>query len=533
MAHRAVDTVRSITREPGGGHGAPGRVPHRVVPVAVLGTLLAVAVAARLFAITGAYELFIDEVTYTDLGLSVAIGEGVRLHGEPFHLHPPGLFLVLAGVMGVLSLTTEDLGTLTYAMRPVPAVLGSVTPVLVTVLVRRATRSWALAACGGALLVLEPFLIRFDSRVLLEAQAMCFAAAGFVGLTWLLDRHRRGATAAWPAVLVGLLMAASMLTKETYASVAVLPVLVLLVTRLVLPRRTTVLVLASTVTTYLVYVLVLGFTGQLGEWFESKTSGVRRLLGLTQMTGFNSDTHSVSLVDRILVNLANFAVTYSLIGLGAVATLWLLLVLRRGHPVPAVDRPVAVLVVVWALCAIVHLSYAVTLGTLEEQMFYLLVVTAVPAVCVAARVLLTGPRPPLLRRTSPRVLGSLLALGLAAAVTVNAVVWWRVHTVPDDAYARFLAWADAELPRGSRVVTTDETTQFVLDNMRVIRLETGAEARDFRAEYVLILTELVEQGYSTVDTEMLGIIDQGRLVFSAEGRTIGELRVYDVSDVTA
>jgi hypothetical protein len=533
MVHRAVDTVRSITRLPDEGDGAPGRVPRRVVPVVVLGTLLAAALAARLFAITRSYELFIDEVTYTDLGLSVAVGEGVRLHGEPFHLHPPGLFLVLAGVMGALGLTTEDLGTLTYAMRPVPAVLGSITPVLVAVLVRRATRSWCLAACGGALLVLEPFLIRFDSRVLLEAQAMCFAAAGFLGLTWLLDRHRRGVTAAWPAVVVGLAMAAAMLTKETYASVAVLPVLLLLVTGLVLPRRTTALVLASTVTTYLVYVLVLGLTGQLGEWFESKTSGVRRLLGLTQITGFNSATHSVSLVDRILVNLANFAVTYSLIGLGAVATLWLLLVLRRGHPVPTVDRPVAVLVVVWALCAMVHLGYAVTLGTLEEQMFYLLVVTAVPAICVAARVLLSGPRPPLIRRVPARVLRGVLTLGLTVAVTANAVVWWRVHTVPDDAYAQFLAWAEAELPRGSRVVTTDETTQFVLDDMRVIRLETGAETRDFRAQYVLVLTELLEQGYSAVDTDLLDIIDQGRVVFSADSRTLGELRVYDVSDVTA
>lgn len=533
------------------------RAPRRLTrSVLVLAVLLAAA-AVRLIGVTRTQELFIDEVTYTDLTVSVATGEGVRLHGESFHLHPPGLFLLLAAVVRGLGLQTADLAALTYDLRAVPALFGSVTAAAVALLVLRAARSRRAAACAGALLAVEPFLVRFDGRVLLEAQAMGFAAVGMLGLVWLLDRQGRGDEAVWPAVLVGQLLVASLLTKETYASVAVLPVLVLLLTGTVLHRRTSATVLASTVSSYLLYVLVLAVNGEAGAWFAAKTVGVRRLLGITQLTGFNAEADgSASLVERVLAKLVDFALTYSLIGLGVLSALWLLLLLRRGAPLP--DRPVVVLLVLWSACAQLHLAYAVTFGTLEEQMFYLLVVTAVAVLLVAAVLAVSETGPPLpfalerwaaaghrqagrhrsgrgtphRRERTPRAaVRALLADGLAVALVAGSATWVRAHTVPDDAYARFLAWAEVALPRGSRVATTDETTQFVLEDTRVLRLETGAEARAFRAQYVVVVTELVEQGYSRVDADLLGLVRQGRLVFSASGRTVGELQVYDVSSV--
>lgn len=513
--------------------GPPSTGPVRRRTVAAIAGLLLLAAALRLFHLDRAFELFIDEVTYTDIALSLAEGDGVRLHGESFHLHPPGLFLVLAAVMRVLGLELDDIATLTYEMRFVPALFGSITPAAVALVVRVATGRWAYALPAGVLLAIEPFLIRFDSRVLLEAQAMSLAALGFLGLVWLLRRRRAGRLRSRDAVLVGLLMFGSLITKETYASVAVLPVLVLLVTGLVLPRRTSISVFGTTVACYAVYVAVLVLNGEFLDWIDSKTSGIQRLLGLSQITGFNSSGHSAGLVDRILVNLVNFGVTYSLIGLGVLSTVWLLLLLRRGGTVPGCDRGVVVLVVIWSLCAQVHLGYAVTLGTLEEQMFYLLVVTAVPAVCVAAAALLAvgAPvRPPLLGWLSHRLAAGLLSAGLVVALTVDAAVWWRIHTVRDDAYARFLDWAEGSLPPTSRVVATDETTQFVLDDARVIRLETGAETREFRAQYVVVVTELLEQGYSDADADLLDIVRQGELVFEAEGRTVGALQVYDVTE---
>jgi hypothetical protein len=277
--------------------------------------------------------------------------------------------------------------------------------------------------------------------------------------------------------------------------------------------------------------------GQGGEWFEQKTRGVRRLLGLTQITGFNQEG-SVGLVDRILANLINFAVTYGLIALGLLSTAWLLLQLRRDE-VPAALRDSTILLVIWSLGATAHLAYAVTLGTLEEQMFYLLVVTAVPVVSVAAHLLLqptvhsAAHRAPLPRRSWPLRPHVALPIAFAVAVAVNLTVWSRIHTVPDDGYARFLAWAATGLPRGSTLAVTDETTQFVLAKVRVGRWETGDELRVNRVDYVLVIGELVQQGYSDVDEEFLQVTHESPVMFHVESRSLGSLTVYDVHSATA
>jgi hypothetical protein len=519
-----------------GPDGAPsarwwhGRWAGPAVALAVVG----LAAVLRLWRIRESYELFIDEVTYAEIARTVALGQGVLLYGEPFFLHPPALF-------GTLALATTwfgidpDIAGQVLALRPVPAAIGALTPGLVALLVHRVTRSIAAAAGVGVLLALEPFLIRFDSRVLLESQAMATAAAGFLVLHVAAERERRGRSPALAAVAAAVLLLASLLTKETYAFVGAFPVAGLLVAGAGLRRRTSGLVLGTVVTGYAAYVAALAFAGQAGEWFAQKTRGVSRLLGLTQITGFNQEG-GVGFAERVVANLVSFAVTYAVIGLGLLAVAWIVLQLRRGD-VPDDVRPGVVLLLAWSAGATVHLGYAVTLGTLEEQMFYLLVVTAVPLVATAA-VLLVRPGQPAARhrsgRRSPataRRLGAALVAALLVAVAVDAAVWWRVHTVPDDAYGRFLAWAGSGLPQGSALAVTDETTQFVLRGTRVGRWETGAELRENGAEYVLVVSELVRQGYSDVDAEFLRIAEQGHVVFRAEGRSLGQVTVHDIRGV--
>ena len=492
-----------------------------------------VAVTLRLFRIRESYELFIDEVTYTEIARNITLGQGVLLYGEPFFLHPPAMLGSLALALTVIG-TDQDIAGLALALRPVPAVIGSLTPGLTALLLHRLTGSGRLAAAGGLLLAIEPFLIRFDSRVLLEAQAMAASTAGFLLLIVLVDRERRGRPVTALAVTAGLLLLVALLTKETYAFVGIFPAVGLLVTGLALTRRTSGIVVLTVIAGYLAYVLSLVFAGQGAEWFTQKTSGVRRLLGITQITGFNQEG-SVGLLDRIVANLTYFTVTYALIGAGGLALGWLILQLRRGMAEP-IRSPVIVLVA-WALGATVHLVYAVTLGTIEEQMFYLLVVTTAPALFVAGHLLLNPPAPVVRHRAAPtpplpaHALRKALLAALAVAFVVNAVVWWRVHTVPDVPYAGFVSWAREELPPGSTLAATDETTQFALRQVRVGRWETGDELRENDVDFVLIIGELVDQGYSEVDEEFLDITKQGPVVFRAEGRSFGTVTVHDVREV--
>jgi hypothetical protein len=498
----------------------------------VVGGLFVLGAVARLWGIRTAHELFIDEVTYATIALNVATGEGVILYGESFHLHPPAVFAVLAAAIALLGLEGAELTEVLYALRPVPALFGALTPPLVALLVHRVTRSWAAAAIAGALLVLDPFLIRFDGRVLLEAQAMALAVGGILVVAGLPDRELRGRPVTLPAVGAGLLLAGSLLTKETYAFVTVLPIAVLLATGWVVQRRTAATVLATSLLTYLGYLVGLIAAGELPTWIDQKTLGVQRLLGVVHITGFNQEG-APSFVERLLVNLERLAVTYGLIGIGVVVTAWLVVRLVRGRDIPGSDGPGATLVVVWAACAHAHLAYALTIGTLEEQMFYLLLVSAVPVVVVGVRAVLhpSAPLPALVERVPGSVIAGLVAAGTVVALVLNAVVWLQVQGESDASYPDFLAWAD-EVPIGSRIATTDESSQFLLDHVEVRRLETGSEVRRFDADYLVLFTELIDQGYSPVDDELLDLTARGELVFRSTSRTVGAIEAYDLSGVT-
>lgn len=500
----------------------------------ILLSLFAIAAVARLWDIGTTYELFIDEVTYTHIAQNIAAGEGLLLHGETFHLHPPAFFVGLAAAMLGLDLHGDDLAQAAIALRPIPAVIGALTPALVALLLHRVTASWPVAAAGGLLLAVDPFLIRFDSRVLLESQAMAFATAGFLVLVATQQREDDGKPVTWPAVAAGVLMLASLLTKETYAFVTVLPAVILLITGIVLKRRTLGIVLGSTIVGYVGYVLALLVTGQFEGWFEQKTRGIFRLLGLVQITGFN-EAGSPSFVDRLMVNLGRFGVTYALIGLGVLATAWLSLLLYRGREVPGASGRGTTLLVIWAVCAQLHLAYALTLGTLEEQMFYLLLVTAVPVLSVAAAAMCDAEARatlPVLRHWSDHTLRTALVAAVGGAMLVNGFVWSQLQATSDDGYARLLEWAETELPAGSRLASTEELTQFIVDHVQVARLETGHEVRRFNADYVLLSTELLAQGYSSADTELLELVEDGDLVFRSQTRTLGSLEVHAVSALT-
>jgi len=50
---------------------------------------------------------------------------------------------------------------------------------------------------------------------------------------------------------------------------------------------------------------------------------------------------------------------------------------------------------------------------------------------------------------------------------------------------------------------------------------------------VLLVGELVRQGYSDVDEEFLQIASRGPVVFEAKGRSLGVVTVHDVRAVIA
>ena len=485
------------------------------------GLVAALGLTLRLIGVRRSYDIFIDEVTYTRLAVNLAGGRGLTLDGHPFDLHPPGMIAVLALVLKVFSLH-GPLEHQVLALRPVASVFGALSCAGAYLLTERASnRRYALMV--AALVALNPLVVLYDSQVMLEAMAQ----AAVVAMVWLLAAATWSPSAAGRnrlAIAAGAGGAVVVCTKETFGLVAVAVLLVLLVTKWVLPRRQVVLTLAVTAAGYAVYVVSVGLAMGFGAWWTAQSGGVLRLVGIDQVTGFNAANVHVSLLSRAFADGPTDGVTYALLllgGLASVAVLW------RARPwAPGWRRTsgprerTGALIAIWSLCASAYLAYAVGFGTLEEQMFYIMVLPTTASLGVWAFGRAGSWRP-----NWRRLAAGLLVVGLAA----EGAVWGVVHTRDDNTYREFLAWEPTHVPFGSTISVTEGTAQFLVGGAVLGDWTTLVELRAHHVGYVLLSTTLVDQGYGSATRSFEALLNrEGRIVFEAHGSSTGSLRLYDV-----
>ncbi len=117
--------------------------------------LVAFALVLRVIGLDTATDLHIDEVTYSEIADSVAVGNGVELHGRPFDLHPPGFFLLLGGLIDISGLRPTSVDRI-LDLRLVPAIIGSLTCGILTAAVWRTAGALA-GIVAGVLYALDPF----------------------------------------------------------------------------------------------------------------------------------------------------------------------------------------------------------------------------------------------------------------------------------------------------------------------------------------------------------------------------------------
>jgi hypothetical protein len=453
-----------------------------------------------------ATDLHIDEVTYSQISDSVAIGHGVELHGRPFDLHPPGFFLLLGGLIDLFGGATRPTSVERILdLRLVPAIIGSLTCGILAAAVWR-TAGVAAGVVAGVLYALDPFVMRFDTRLFLEAPTLFWVATGV--LIFLVRETPR------TAALAGAAFGLALLTKDTAAYLTVFPLL-LIAAFVPTPglRRRALTAVAVACAFYATYLLIVLATGNLGVLFDDKASGLLRLLGINQETGFNRPG-GITLVETLKRNLPYYGASYALCGIGTLCALVRVPAIRRGTARLGVTLLVAI-----QLCATLHLIYGVLVGTLEEQMFYLL---AVPSLaCVALTVPLLAERGRAVR-----------AVAIAVSVVwlaASAGSWLTLRSTTDDTYLQYARWTSAHLPAGARVAVTEETAQFVQRGAVVGEWTTPAALKANDAGYVLISTRLIEDGFGKADASFERWLDRnGRVVFRARGRTMGELRLYAV-----
>jgi hypothetical protein len=501
--------------EPGAIPPREARLHKRFVTLVCTEISLLATLLIRLAMYPRSFDVFGDEVYYTDIGHSVLSGGFPRFQGGLFFLHGPGFFYLEAGWERLVGSHHGLLGSI-YEMRLLNTLLAAATAVVLVRLAARAGSPWAGLA-AGVLYAVEPFCIRQNGRVMLETAMILWVLLGYLMFTSLTGRPLSRGTAA-RAIAAGLIFGFAMLTKDEAALLTLLPLLVAAALRWGPSRTLTSLTYGATVLPYVVYLTVVAANGHIDALWVAKTVGIKRMLGLIQVTGFHSSGGG-SLLTRLIAEGHYFGTSYVTLALAVPAAM---LVLRRGGQQP---RMLGLLY----CAAAVALGYALTGGTLEEQELYLLIVPSLLVIPVAAA-LLRDPR--LFRKKSATRMAAVpLAAALVLILSINLATCVQWRRQPDDGIARLLSYMAIHVPAGARVTDASGSgiVPFALAGQyHIVPTVTVPAALTLEhVRYVVIPWAEIHGGYADVTVpQVRHLVSHSRLVFSFHGRTYGDLALY-------
>ncbi|MDH6137102.1 hypothetical protein P3T37_006534 [Kitasatospora sp. MAA4] len=499
---------------------APQQLPtgHRRRTALLAGTAFALTAVLRLIGIGPSGDLFIDELIYRQVGHSAALGGFPQASGTPFFLHPPAFFYLEAAWEKLFGYSPDTV-TAVHDMRPLNALFAAGTAALIVVLIMRVTRSPLAASAGAALFALDPYTIRQNDRVMLETSLMFWVLAGLLTMLPLIE-HPAPTHARTRALAAGLLFGIALLTKDEAALLTLLPLAIAALLRLAPRRRLLLLTGAATVMPYTVYVALLTAYGHFGQFWAAKTSGISRLVGFIQSTGFNSQG-APSLSGRLLAQISGYGSSYLLLAAGPLA---LLLLLQRG------SRVHRMLSVMYG-CSALALGYALVIGTLEEQALYLLLVPTTVIIAAALPLLRKAPAGHPARR-AVRIGGAAL---LAVALTFSCAAYTTTRATPDDGYARLLAYLNDHVPAGTAISAPDGgatpgiSAWALGSRYRVGNWLTPTQREQAGAQYLVVPWQVIDQGYgAAAPIPVHALAAQGTLLFSFHGRTYGQLALYRI-----
>ncbi|WP_237715784.1 glycosyltransferase family 39 protein [Arthrobacter sp. M2012083] len=428
------------------------------------------------------------------------------IFGTPFFLHPPGSYALNAVVIRVLGLEGHSTD-LVLQLRWVNSVLGAVAVVVCFLLVRRLV-GVGPAVVAGVILASDPFVLRMDGRLMMETPAGLTVLSGWLLVLLLLDR-KSGRTRLWLEISAGLVFGLAIAMKDMTAVFTVVPLLAAVVWRRTVPLQTALRILACSTVPYLIYLGLIAASGLFPQFIEQKSVGVLRMMGVVQMTGFNS-VHSVSLTDRLIDLAGRFGTSYLLLGLSIVAGAVTAMSPLVGR------RAIGLFSLFTGLVGI----YSVFFGAAEEQFGYCVVLAALVSVPVTA-VMVVKWRPSL---------RGVVIVATAIMTMLSLFLGVQARSVVDDGLVRARDWMNAELPPSSKVGLTSVTGEFALmphEGWEVLPSLQSLHDRD--AQYVLTQGRQLSEGYGFASPEFLvWLQENAQPVFTFTGPTSGDTVVWQL-----
>ena len=501
-----------------GGRRAKGRVPGPVVKVpawagrAATSTSFAftvVVIAAfgvRALGLERGFELWVDEMLYVRLGESVSNGEFPTLPDGPFFLHPPGYFILEAGVIKVFGIF-GDIIDVTMQLRWLNGVLGAVTVGLGFLLVGKlATRTAAWLT--AVLLAFEPFILRNNSHAFLETSAMVPALVGVLLLVGAPEGQSR--LRFLPRLAgAGLLFGYSILCKDFFFICTLAPVVAAVVWKKTMPWRDSLVLTVFGLLPYGTYLLVVAASGHFADWVWAKTNGLVRMSGVEKSTGFTAEG-SPSLVSRLIEQSGHFGTSYVLLGLCPLVGLLLCFSYHSGRR----------LVGLGGLALGASGIYSAAFGTFEEQYGYGVMVAG--AICSVLVVVEIRERYAKTRKT--------LSVISVVYVVLTLILGLPTELTPDNGFARANDWIQANLPADARISVTNSTGHFAYqDDPRFGIWPSAAQMQQNGANYILTQSKPTSQGYGYANPTMLAWLKQHATpLITTPGPTNGETTIWFV-----
>lgn len=476
--------------------------------------------------ITGAPDVVVDEVVYSQAGSNVITENRISWGDDPIYVHPPLFFLLIGGWLWLFGATEASVLDQIDMARGLTNALSALAVIAVGALVlallphRRMGRSLLLASIAMLLVVLDPVIQRYGRLAYIEAAAVLLGLVAILLSVWL-------GSLRWQYVLiVGAAIGAALLTKEIAIILAAVP----LVASLLQPQRPRMgrelLTLGFGVLIWSTFPLWSLQLGSLGEFLTEKTATLKRLLGILQTTGWNRE--GVSFLDGVIDKADVYASSYLLLALGVPLLVWA----WRRRSEDAGMRVLAAMI----LLSYAFLGYALFLGQNNEQFYsFGIIPVAIGVAIFLDRLIAPVPHPDLrLRRSSSirRMRTFLAVLGLSVLVVASLVSWGvRYGSATDAAFRDMVTYVDTNVPPCALVNASGDPDKYrnTIVGPRVTEFGNGPEALASGVHYFLVsdVDSRLRYGASNPEFEQW-IRTNGDLQIAYEGETYGNLALYRI-----
>ena len=510
-------------------------------------------------------DLFTDEIIYTRTGIRTA-GEGALVwdSGEPFLVHPPLYFLVEAAYFRMTRdpnlplYSAGDIFTDVQSARRLNAIFAGFTASLLYLFGKR-LHSRKLGVFVALVFALDPFVLRINHRAMLETFAGLLMLAGMAvfltsGIPSSVSISRN-----WTppirlpvrlgTILSGLLLGFALLAKElTIISLVALgafgiyeltyrlsvsrrgketKTIIDHLLRTIFPACTAVII---SLLTYSLYPFWVGLMGSWQEFSREKLLGIRRLMGLVQLTGWNRP--GISLFDLLSARLADYGASFLILGLGGLATVFLLIGFRHVKPARFLG--------VWGGVLYPFYAFLTIAGSGNDQFFYFLLLPAIILVGYAAFLLSEVQTIRVPSLILPTIFRKRLLPGiqwvpwilLVLLLPIGAVSWWFTYADQNDnSYEVLTEFVERNIPLEEPLNATGDPTKFryFFPDRVIEQSTTPEEAVQAGVHYFALAPKDAKFRYGKSNPEMAAWIQtEGELVFSVTGDSYGDLFLYRV-----